>query len=108
MLAGFAGQNTEYRQNIPTQNLASGLIATNLQFFHFNKTNGQLTASLLPTIAEPSRVKFNLNATYYIKLTGNLSWNASFYGNWDSRPPNGLPGSDYGSSSGLSWTFGTK
>jgi hypothetical protein len=53
-------------------------------------------------------VKFNLNATYYIKLTGNLSWNVSFYGNWDSRPPDGLSGSDYGSSSGLSWTFGNK
>jgi hypothetical protein len=53
-------------------------------------------------------VKFNMNATYYIKLTANLSWNVSFYGNWDSRPPDGLSSSDYGSSSGLSWTFGNK
>ncbi len=108
VLAGFAGQNTEYQQNIPSQNLPSGLIAGNLQFFRFNKTNGNLSAVLLPAITEPSRVKFNLNTTYYIKLTGNLSWNVSFYGNWDSRPPDGLSGSDYGSSSGLSWTFGNK
>ena len=108
VLAGFAGQNTEYQGNIASQNLASGLIASNLQFFHFNKTNGNLTAALMPTIAGPNRVKFTLNATYYVKLTGNLSWNASFYGNWDSRPPPGLSGSDYGSSSGLSWTFGNK
>jgi hypothetical protein len=108
VLGGFAGQNTQYQGNIATQNLASGLIGANLQFFHFNKTNGNLTAALMPTIADPGRVKFNLNATYYIKLTGNLSWNASFYGNWDSRPPPGLSGSDYGSSSGLSWTFGNK
>ena len=108
MLGGFAGQNTEYQQSIDSQNLASGLIAANLQFFRFNKTNGTLTATLLPAINDPGRVKFNLNTTYYIKLTGNLSWNVSFYGNWDTQPPNGLPGSDYGSSSGLSWTFGNR
>ena len=108
VLAGFVGQNTEYQQSIGPQNLASGLIAANLQFFRFNKTNGNVNAVLLPVISEPGRVKFNMNATYYIKLTGDLSWNVSAYGNWDSRPPNGLSGSDYGSSSGLSWTFGNK
>jgi hypothetical protein len=108
VLAGFAGQNTEYKQNIVSQNQPSGLIAANLQFFRFNKTNGNLSAVLLPVISQPGRVKFNMNATYYIKLTGNLSWNVSFYGNWDSRPPDGLSSSDYGSSSGLSWTFGNK
>ena len=30
------------------------------------------------------------------------------YGNWDNRPPANFSGSDYGSSSGLSWTFGIK
>ena len=50
----------------------------------------------------------DMNATYYVKLFSNLKWNASFYGNWDSRPPNGLSGSDYGSTSGLSWTYGLK
>jgi hypothetical protein len=108
VLAGFAGQNTEYTQNIVSQNQPSGLIAANLQFFRFNKTNGNLSAVLLPVISQPGRVKFNMNATYYIKLTANLSWNVSFYGNWDSRPPDGLSSSDYGSSSGLSWTFGNK
>ena len=108
LIGGFAGQNTEYNQSIASQNLASGLIATNLQFFWFNKTNGELNAVFLPAISQPGRVKFNMNATYYIKLTGNLSWNVSFYGNWDNRPPDGLSSSDYGSSSGLSWKFGNK
>ncbi len=108
VLAGFVGQNTNYQQNIVPQNLASGLIAANLQFFRFNKTNANVTAALLPVISQPGRVKFNMNATYYLKLTGNLSWNVSFYDNWDSQPPDGLSGSDYGSTSGLSWTFGNK
>ncbi len=108
LLGGFVGQNTVYQSNINTQNLGSGLIAANLQFFRFNKTNGSLQAFFMPAVSEPGRVKFNLNAAYYIKLTGNLSWNVSFYGNWDNRPPNGLSASDYGSNSGLSWTFGNK
>jgi hypothetical protein len=108
VLAGFVGQNTDYAQNTAPQSLAAGLIAANLQFFRFNKTNGNLSASLLPAISEPGRVKLNMNASYYIKLTGNLSWNVSFYGNWDNRPPDNLSGSDYGSSSGLSWTFGNR
>jgi hypothetical protein len=106
--AGFAGQNTDYQQDIAPQNTASGLIAARVQFFRFNKTNASLTTVLLPVIAQPARVKFNMNASYYIKLIRNLSWTVSFYGNWDSRPPNGLSGSDYGSNSGLSWTFGNK
>ena len=68
VLAGYAGQNTNYEQNIGHQNLAAGLIVADLQFFRFNKTNGDFTAALLPVISEPSRVKFNVNATYYIKL----------------------------------------
>jgi len=33
--------------------------------------------------------------TYYVKLIGNLSWNVSFYGNWDNQPPASFSGSDY-------------
>ena len=31
-----------------------------------------------------------------------------FYGNWDNQPSPTLSGSDYGTSSGLSWTFGNR
>src|SRR5215469_9809823 len=108
VVAGVAGQNTRYQQNIASQNLTTALLVANLQFFRFNKTNGDLNAVLLPVLSQPGRVKFNMNATYYVKLAGNLSWNVSIYGSWDNRPPNTLSGSDYGSSSGLSWTFGNK
>jgi hypothetical protein len=50
----------------------------------------------------------NTNATYFIKVVNDLSWNVSLYGSWDSRPPATFPKSDYDSSSGLSWTFGNR
>ena len=66
--------------------------------------------ALIPrsALSDPGRVRFNTNASYYIKIVSNLKWNMSFYGNWDNRPPPGFSGSDYGTSSGLSWTFGLK
>ena len=111
VLGGLAWQNTDYKPSIipqGQQNLAAVAIAAQVKLFKFNKTNLSITASLFPAISQPGRVHFNTNATYYVKLVSNLSWNVSFYGNWDNQPPATFSGSDYGSSSGLSWTFGIK
>jgi hypothetical protein len=111
VLGGIAWQNTNYKPSIipqSAQNLAVAVVAAEVKLFRFNKTNLNVTATLFPAISEPGRVHFNTNAAFYVKLFSNLKWNASFYGNWDNRPPTGLSGSDYGSSSGLSWTFGNK
>ena len=113
LLGGLAWQATNYDSTttvLHTQNVAAGLLAADLAFFRFKKTNLSVTASLFPAFSNPSRgrVYFNTNAAYYIKVFGNLSWTLSFYGNWDTRPPRNLSGSDYGSSAGLNWTFGTR
>jgi Protein of unknown function, DUF481 len=110
VMGGLAWQNTAYNPTvipIATQNVATALIDTDVKLFKFNKTNLDLSAILLPALSEPGRVYFSTNASYYIKIIGNLSWNFSFYGNWDNRPPGNLPGSDYGTTSGLSFTFGS-
>jgi Protein of unknown function, DUF481 len=111
VLGGGAWQQTNYQPSIVplgSQNVASALILADVRLFTFSKTNLSATAKLLPALSEPGRVRFDANASYYVKLFRNLSWNLSFYGNWDSRPPPTFSGSDYGSSSGLSWTFGLK
>lgn len=111
LIGGAAWQSTNYRATVPpvpTQNVAAALIGTELKFFKFNKTNLDVTASAFPALSEPGRIYVNTNATYYIKITGDLSWNVSFYGNWDNNPPAHFSGSDYGTSSGLSYSFGLK
>ena len=110
VMGGMAWQGTVYNPTaipIATQNVATALIDADVKLFRFNKTNLDLSALLLPALSEPGRVYFSTNASYYIKIIGNLSWNVSFYGNWDNRPPGNLPGSDYGTTSGLSFTFGS-
>jgi hypothetical protein len=111
VLGGVAWQGTNYQHSIVSvgnQNLATAVVSTNVNLFRFSKTNLSVSATLLPALSQPGRVHFNTNAAYYVKLISNLKWNVSFYGNWDNRPPAGFSGSDYGSSSGLSWTFGLK
>jgi hypothetical protein len=111
VIGGFGWQNARYGQNATpegSQNTAVGVVATQIKAFKFKKTNLDFTASLLPAITEPGRVHFNTNAVYYIKLVNDLSWNFSFYGSWDTRPPTTFAKSDYGTSSGLSWTFGNR
>ncbi len=110
VLGGLAWQNTQYSQSTlsGSQNLGAALLAADVRLFRFNKTNLDFAGVLFPVLNDPGRIKFNMNTAYYIKITSNLSWNISFYGNWDNQPPPHFSGSDYGTSSGLSWTFGMK
>lgn len=107
---GLAWQNTVYNGSaiVPSQNATTALIAAELKAFRFKKTNLDVTAEVYPFLSEPGRVRFNTNASYYLKLFSNLTWNVSFYGSWDNHPPDHFAGSDYGSSSGLKWTFGNQ
>jgi len=111
VLGGAAWQGTSYQMSlvpVGKQNLVAALIFSEVKLFRFSKTNLTATAALLPALSDPGRVRFNTNASYYIKLFSDLKWNISFYGNWDNRPPARFSGSDYGTSSGLSWSFGLK
>ena len=111
VLGGIGYQRTQYSPNLAISNpqqVATGLVAAGARLFRFNKTTLDLTTSVFPAISQPGRVYTNLNATYYIKVSGNLSWNVSFYGSWDNQPPPTFSGSDYGTSSGLSITWGNR
>jgi len=111
VMGGFGYQRTQYAPNLAISNpqqVGTGLVAAGARLFRFNKTTLDVTTSVFPAISQPGRVYTNLNATYYIKISGSLSWNLSFYGNWDNQPPPTFSGSDYGTSSGLSITFGTR
>jgi len=112
VVAGAAWQGTNYHpSSVPVggQQVAAALLHAEARLFKFSKTNLDATATFLPVVSDPGRIRFNMDASYYIKIFSNLKWNISLYGNWDNRPPpTGYSSSDYGSSSGLSWTFGLK
>ncbi len=112
VLGGVGFQTTDY---VPTtvaedtaQNITVGLITSNLQVFTFKKTTLDLMGTLAPAINGERRLFSKVNATYYLKVFGKIDWNFSFYGNWDTQPPAHLASSDYGTSTGLSYSFGNK
>ena len=111
MTGRFAFQRINHQQNIlvaPAPDVASGWLSTQVKLFQFDRTNLTVVASLLPALSDPGRVRFNLNASYYVELWENLRFNITFYGSWDSQPPPGFAGSDYGTSTGLNRTFGNR
>jgi hypothetical protein len=111
LLGGVAWQDTAYTElatPVPSQSLVAALVGTELKFFRFNKTHLDVDALAFPALSKPGRIFVYTNATYYVKITGDLSWNVSFYGNWDNQPPANFSGSDYGTSSGLTYSFGLK
>jgi hypothetical protein len=111
LVGGAAWVNTSYQSSpepASRQNSATALIYADARFFKFSKTSLEANASLLPFLSDPGRVRLDTNVNYYIKIISDLKWNISFYGNWDNKPPPGFSGSDYGTSSGLTWTFGLK
>jgi hypothetical protein len=110
-LGGLGWQRTIYQPAIAaqeSQNVAVALVTLNLEAFSFKKTRLDADASVVPALTDPGRLFYRTNLAYYLKLFGKIDWNFSFYGNWDTRPPPRFQGSDYGSSTGMSWTFGNK
>ena len=112
VLGGAGWQKTRYEPSnvdLPPQNVSVALVSSNLEAFAFKKTRLDISSTVFPALgSQKGRAYYKANATYYIKLFGKVDWNLSFYGNWDTRPPPTFSGSDYGSSTGLSWTFGIK
>jgi Protein of unknown function, DUF481 len=111
LTGGLGWQHTTYSDSFAqqgAQNVVGALISAQVKLFKFNKTNLTLTGTAFPALSNPGRIFIDTNATYYIKIFGDLTWNVSFYGNWDNEPPPNFSGSDYGSSSGLGWTFGNR
>ena len=109
--SGLAWQNIAYHQQVmpaTNQQVIAALIVGEMKLFRFDKTNLNLTATVLPALSKSGRVHTNLNVGYDIKLWRKFTWNFSFYGNWDSQPPPGFSGSDYGTSSGISYKFGNR
>ena len=110
-LGGLGWQKTIYQGTVSTQasqDVAVALVTLDLEAFSFKKTRLDADASVVPALTDPGRLFYRTNLAYYLKLFGKIDWNFSFYGNWDTRPPPHFQGSDYGSSTGLSWTFGNK
>src|SRR5208283_4802724 len=88
-----------------TGNSAEAILGTQINFYRFKTTNILADARLYPSLTDLGRVRFDLNTSVKLKVAKDLYWRFGYYLNFDSRPPQNLPKSDYGSTSSLGWTF---
>ncbi len=88
-----------------TGDSAEAILGTQLNFFKFKTTNYLIDARLYPSLTDLGRTRFDLNASLKLRIAKDLYWQLGYYLNVDSRPPQGLPKTDYGSTSSLGWKF---
>lgn len=109
ILGGVGWQRANYlpsSDHQSFQDVAVAFLGPSLEVFSFKKTRLNINAFALPAINQRGRTFSRVNASYYVKLFGEIDWNLTFYGNWDTQPPGHLPSADYGTSAGITWTFG--
>jgi hypothetical protein len=88
-----------------TGDSAEAVLGTQLNFFRFRATDIVTTAQVYPSLTDLGRVRFDLNTSMKLRVAKRLDWTFGFFMNFDSRPPQNLPKSDYGSTSGISWRY---
>jgi len=88
-----------------TGNSAETILGAQVNFFRFKTTNILTDARLYPSLTDSGRVRFDLNSSVKLRVAKDLYWKFGYYLNFDSRPPQNLPKTDYGSTSSLGWTF---
>jgi len=88
-----------------TGDSAEAVLGTQLNFFRFRATDIVTTAQLYPSLTDLGRVRFDLNTSMKLRVAKRLDWTFGFFVNFDSRPPQNLPKSDYGSTSGIAWRY---
>lgn len=111
VVGGLVWQGTTYESSVSTasrEDMLGAMLLGTANYVKFKKTTLSVSVNAIPSLSEPGRFYFNTNAAYFLKLFGQINWNLSFYGNWDTQPPAGTSGNDYGINSGLSFTFGNQ
>jgi hypothetical protein len=88
-----------------TGDSAEALLGAQLNFFKFKTTNFLVDARLYPSLTDLGRIRFDLNTSLKLRIAKDLYWKVGYYLNVDSRPPQNLPKTDYGSTASLGWTF---
>jgi hypothetical protein len=88
-----------------TGNSAEALLGTQVNFFRFKTANVLADARLFPSLTDQGRIRFDLNTSLKLRIARRLDWTFGYFLNFDSRPPQNLPRTDYGATSGLGWRF---
>ena len=104
-IVGTAENTIEGAENATNMD---GMIAGDLAFLRFNtpKSNFRTSLRVWPSITDSGRVRANWDASLGQEVfTADFSLDLTFYATYDSRPPAGAAGDDYGVVTSINYTY---
>jgi hypothetical protein len=110
LIGGVVWNNEHYQLGataIPSENGLEGLTGLYLSLFRFRQWNVDSTLFVFPSISIPGRFRMDWTTKLKFRLIRGQSlwWNLNQTVNWDSQPPATFPGSDYVTTTSISWAF---
>jgi hypothetical protein len=89
------------------QKEAEGLLGIDISFFHFRQFTTHTAFSLYPGITVAGRFRGNWQTQLKIRLIRNQSlwWNFTQTITFNTKPPSNAPGSDYVTSTSVTWSY---
>jgi hypothetical protein len=91
----------------PVDNQVEGMAGLTFSFFRFRMLEVNSSFRLFPSISDAGRVRGDFNADLRLRLVSGkkLWWNLSTGLFFDSRPPTGSSGTDYATTTSVSYSF---
>ncbi len=109
LFGGLAWNNEKYAPEaaLETTDSTEALAGFSLSYFRFKQWEFDTFYLLFPSLSEKGRVRQSLNAQLRLRLIrGKPFWlNISQTLDLDSEPPDNTPGTDYVTTTSVSWTF---
>jgi putative salt-induced outer membrane protein YdiY len=104
---GLAVVNEQRAGDEGSESNLEALLGTDYEYFIYDspKTSLNTAFSLFPSITDAGRVRSNLDFSARRELVSDLFLEISFYGSWDSRPPDEGEKTDYGIFTSLGYSF---
>ena len=88
-----------------TGDSAEAIFGTQINIFRFRTTDINTAAQFYPSLTDLGRTRLDLNTWLKLRVAKRLDWTFGYFLNFDSRPPQNLPKTDYGATSGLAWRY---
>jgi hypothetical protein len=108
VFSGAVYTNENYRQNGEERTRrrnVEGFLGARFAIFRFDSTQITAGSRIFPSLTDTGRYRVDTDIGGKIDLGHSITWNLNVYSNYDSRPPEDVPNSDFGVTFGLGWTF---
>lgn len=106
LLGGVAATNEQYK-DADDDSIVEAVAGATFGWFTFDgrSTNLDVKAMTFYGIAQDNRTRFELQSSFKSDIVGDLYWSINLFESYNSAPPTGTKGNDFGVSAALGWSF---